>query len=429
MKHLLLPMKIKCCILIIIATLSGTTGWIKAQEKDILNFEEFLGLVGKNNLGYAAQKYNVSMTDAAIQSAGMFPDPQLEVETTNNGVNKNMGYVYGTSVGWTLELGGKRKARINLAKNQAELSKIQLQDFFRNLRAEASLGYIDALRSKAMLEVQQDSYKNILQLAKSDSIRYRLGTISLVTSKQSKLEAASLLNEVYQAESAEQQSFINLSVFLSDSKIAGKDVTGDFNAFNRDFNIDDLILQALNERADLLAARQNTQVAQSQISLEKANRMIDLGISAGAERHTEATNEIAPSPNVNAVKLGLSIPLKFSNRRNAGLKIAEMAHSQAEVEYKQIELSIKAEVMQAYQQYIATQKQVKQFHNGMLTEAKSILEGITYSYKRGESSILEVLNAQRTYNSIRKDYFQALADNAAALIELERRAGIWDINF
>jgi cobalt-zinc-cadmium efflux system outer membrane protein len=267
------------------------------------------------------------------------------------------------------------------------------------------------------------------QLAKSDSIRYKLGTITLVTSKQSKLEAASLLNEVYQAESAEQQAITGLSVFLGDSKITGRDVTGDFNAFNRDFNIDDLMLQALNERADVLAARQNTEVAKSQINLEKANRVIDLGISAGAERHTEATNEIAPSPTVNAVKMGISIPLKFSNRRNAGLKIAEMAHSQAEVEYKQIEQEIKAEVMQAYQQYTATQKQLRQFHNGMLSEAKSILEGITYSYKRGESSILEVLNAQRTYNSVRKDYYEALADNAAALIELERKAGIWDIHF
>ncbi|MGG7436455.1 TolC family protein [Chryseobacterium arthrosphaerae] len=427
MKHL--QITFKACFILIAMVLPGMTGTLKAQEKERLSFEEYLSLVGKKNLSYASRKYNVSMAEAAIQTAGMFPDPQLEVETSNNGVNKNMGYVYGTSIGWTLELGGKRKARINFAKNQSELSKIQLQDFFRNLRADASLGYIDALRSKAMLEVQQDSYQNILQLAKSDSIRYRLGTISLVTSKQSKLEAASLLNEVYQAESAEQQSLTNLAVFLSDHRFTGRNVDGDFNAFNRDFNIDDLILQALNERADLLAAKQNTQVAKSQISLEKANRVIDLGISAGAEHHTEATNEIAPSPTVNAVKLGLSIPLKFSNRRNAGLKIAEMAHSQAEVEYQQIEQGIRAEVMQAYQQYSATQKQVKQFHNGMLTEAKSILEGITYSYKRGESSILEVLNAQRTYNGIRKDYYQALADNAAALIELERRVGIWDIQF
>ncbi|WP_077419085.1 TolC family protein [Chryseobacterium sp. JV274] len=421
-------MKIKVHIIILSVVLLSITG-MKAQEKELLQFEDYLSLVGNKNLGYASQKYNVSMAEASIQTASMFPDPQLEMETANNGVKQNMGYVYGASIGWTLELGSKRKARVNLARNQSELSKIQLQDFFRNLRADASLGYIDALKSKALLEVQQDSYENMQQLAKSDSIRYKLGTISLVTSKQSKLEATSLLNEVYQAESAEEQALTSLSVFLGDSKIAGRDVAGDFNAFNRDFSIDDLILQALNERADLLAAKQNTEVAKSQINLEKANRMIDLGISAGAERHTEATNEIAPSPTVNAVKMGISIPLKFSNRRNAGLKIAEMAHSQAEVEYKQIEQGIKAEVMQAYQQYTATQKQLRQFHNGMLSEAQSILAGITYSYKRGESSILEVLNAQRTYNNVRKEYYQALADNAAALIELERKAGIWDIHF
>ncbi|CAI8731941.1 TolC family protein [Chryseobacterium sp. IT-36CA2] len=421
-------MKIKVQIIILSVILFSITE-IKAQEKELLPFEEYLSLVGNKNLGYASQKYNVSMAEAAIQTANMFPDPQLEMETTNNGVKQNMGYVYGASIGWTLELGGKRKARVNLARNQSELSKIQLQDFFRNLRADASLGYIEALKSKALHEVQQDSYKNMQQLAKSDSIRYKLGTITLVTSKQSKLEAASLLNEVYQAESAEEQALTSLSVFLGDNKITGRDVSGDFNTFNRDFSIDDLILQALNERADLLAAKQNTEVTKSQINLEKANRVIDLGISAGAERHTEATNEIAPSPTVNAVKMGISIPIKFSNRRNAGLKIAEMTHSQAEVEYKQIEQGIKAEVMQAYQQYTATQKQLKQFHNGMLSEAQSILVGITYSYKRGESSILEVLNAQRTYNNVRKDYYQALADNAAALIELERKVGIWDIRF
>ncbi|RKE83036.1 TolC family protein [Chryseobacterium sp. AG363] len=421
-------MKIRVQFIILSVVLLSITG-IKAQEKELLLFEEYLNLVGNKNLGYASQKYNVSMAEAAIQTANMFPDPQLEMETTNNGVKQNMGYVYGAAIGWTIELGGKRKARVNLAKNQSELSKIQLQDFFRNLRADASLGYIEALKSKALLEVQQDSYQNMRQLAKSDSIRYQLGTITLVTSKQSKLEAASLLNEVYQAESAEQQALTGLSVFLGDSKITGRDVTGDFNTFNRDFSIDDLILQALNERADLLAAKQNTEVAKSQINLEKANRVIDLGISAGTEQHTEATNEIAPSPTINAVKMGISIPLKFSNRRNAGLKIAEMAYSQAEVEYKRIEQEIKAEVTQAFQQYTATQKQLRQFHNGMLSEAKSILEGIIYSYKRGESSILEVLNAQRTYNNVRKDYYQVLADNAAALIELERKAGIWDIHF
>lgn len=52
-----------------------------------------------------------------------------------------------------------------------------------------------------------------------------------------------------------------------------------------------------------------------------------------------------------------------------------------------------------------------------------------YSCQRGETSILEVLNAQRTYDDIHTTYYEALFNRAAALVELEKAAGIWDINF
>ncbi|NML71203.1 TolC family protein [Chryseobacterium sp. RP-3-3] len=401
---------------------------LKGQEKEVLSFSSYLNEVREKNLSYAAQKYNVRMAEASILTAGIFPDPQLEMETSDNGVSKKMGYTIGTSVSWTLELGQKRKARIETAKNQAEYAKLQLQDFLRNLIADASVGYIEVLKTKALVEVQKDSYLSMDQLAKSDNIRYRLGAISLVTSKQSRLEASSLLNDLYITESISRQSFSALSIFLG-TGMEDREINGDFKAFNRDFNPEELVLEAVNNRSDLLASKQNINTAASLVKLEKANRIIDLGLSLGAEHNTWATNEIAPSPAVNTVKLGASIPLKFSNRRNADLKIAEMGRMQAETEYKQIENSVRTEVMQAYQQYQATQKQLKQFDNGMLAEAKNILDGISYSYQRGESSILEVLNAQRTYNDIRQRYIETLADNAVALVELERKTGIWDIDF
>lgn len=414
-------------LIIVLCTVTGI--FINGQtEHEPITFNEYLNAVKNKNLGFAAQKYNVSMAEASILTAGIFPDPQIEIETSNNGVSKDMGYTMGGAVSWTLELGGKRKARIETAKNEADYSKLQLQDYLRNLLADATLGYIEALKTKALLNVQKESYQSMLRLAKSDSIRYKLGDISKVTSQQSRLEASSLLNEVYQLEGTQQQSITALSDFTG-SDSTGKEVTGDLSAFNRNFTLNDLITHAFNQRADLLASRQNINTAASRVKLEKANRVIDLGLSAGAGHNTIANNEIAPSPAVNTVKLGISVPLKFSNRRNADLKIAEMGYSQAETEYRQIENSIRTEITQAYQHYTSAQKQLQQFDNGMLKEAESILKGITYSYQRGESSILEVLNAQRTYNELRQNYFQLLAENAAALTELERKAGIWDIDF
>ncbi len=399
---------------------------IKAQQNSPISYQEFMNLVAEKNLSYATQKYNVSIAEAAIQTASMFPDPQLGIDGSNNGISREMGYTFGGNISWTLELGGKRKARIDLSKNQSELSKILLKDYFRNLRADVSESFIDAISAKLLLKVQQNSYENMLRLAKSDSIRYKLGNISLVTSKQSKLEAASLKNDVFQAESKVQQSINELSKYLDNSNTPN-DVAGNFNNFNRDFKLEDLITQALNARADLAASKQNIAVAKSQIKLESANRKIDLGLSLGMSHNTTATNEIAPSPSVNATQLGLSIPLKFSNKRNADLKIAKMIASQTELEYQQAEQNIRAEVMQAFQEYSASQKQLKQYQNGMLSDAKIILDGIIYSYKRGESSILEVLNAQRTYNDVQQSYFQLLSDNAKALVDLERKVGIWDI--
>ncbi|REC63631.1 TolC family protein [Chryseobacterium pennae] len=414
-------------LIILFCTVTGI--FIKAQtEQEPIYFNEYLKYVKDKNLGLAAQKYNVSMAEASILTAGIFPDPQIEMETSNNGVSKDMGYTVGGAVSWTLELGGKRKARIEMAKNEAEYSRLQLQDYVRNLFADATLGYIEALKAKALLNVQKESYQSMLTLAKSDSIRYRLGDISKVTSQQTRLEASSLLNEVYQLEGAQQQSVTALSDFIG-SDCTGKDVSGNLNTFNRNFILNDLITQAFNERADLLASKQNINTAASRVKLEKANRVIDLGLSAGAGHNTVANNEIAPSPAVNTVKFGISVPLKFSNHRNADLKIAEIGYSQAETEYRQIENNIRMEVTQAYQQYTSVQKQLQQFDNGILKEAENILKGITYSYQRGESSILEVLNAQRTFNELRQNYFQLLAENASALIELERKTGIWDIEF
>lgn len=77
--------------------------------------------------------------------------------------------------------------------------------------------------------------------------------------------------------------------------------------------------------------------------------------------------------------------------------------------------------------YKAAQQQATQFKNGLLTEAQKVLDGKIYSYKRGETSLLEVLNAQRTYNDVQQNYYQSLFNYASALITLERSAGIWDL--
>ncbi|MXO34293.1 TolC family protein [Apibacter sp. B3889] len=396
--------------------------------KKQLNYIDFIQQVKNNNLEYAAQKYTVNLAEAEVENAKIIPDVEWNIEGNSN--QKHMGNNLETSLGWTIELGRKRKARIDLAKSQVDLNRYLLQDYLRNLYADASLQFLECIQNKNLLDVQLNSYKTLSNLAASDSIRYKLGDITLTDSKQSKLEAQFMLNEVFKAESEWKNSLYALNLVMGKSQ---KDTlytaNSNFTDFTRDFDLADLITTAQNNRADLQAALQNKEVSQKMLKLAKANRVMDLGISAGMQFNGKATNEEAPSPYHTGVTAGLSIPLRFLNNRKGEVQTAHYTIQQADLEYKQVELQIQTEVTQAYQNYVNTKKQMQQFSNGLLSESKAILEGKIYSYKRGNTSLLEVLDAQRTYNDVQENYYQTLYNFCSALVRLERTVGIWDINF
>ena len=99
-----------------------------------------------------------------------------------------------------------------LARSESELTKVLLADYFRNLRAEATVSYLEALKQYELYKVKQNAYENIRQLAESDSVRFTLGKIMEIDAIQSRLEAGILKNELLQAETDLHNAFSNLNL-------------------------------------------------------------------------------------------------------------------------------------------------------------------------------------------------------------------------
>ncbi|MBB5646046.1 TolC family protein [Pedobacter cryoconitis] len=410
-------------------TMNGQAQVDTLSLKSKISVLQFLNRVGKENLGYAAEKYNVNIAEAGIETAKIFPDPQFSAGAFDNQQAKlKLGQGVTLGLGTTIELGGKRKARIGLAQSVTELNKALLLDYLRNLRADAALAYYSAIQQYELLQVQHYSYQMMKQLADADAIRSKLGAITETDARQSKLEASNLQNIVYQTEADWRNALIKLSSYLgkkSADTLLMPD--GDFENLARDINYQSLISNAQITRADAVAALNNKIVADRSLTLVKANRKVDLGVNAGLQFSGVSTNEIAPTPYHRTFNAGFSVPLKFSNHYKGDIKAAQFTIKQVGVQYEQVQQQIQVEVTQAYFNYTAAQKQVQQYKTGLLSEGKKILTAKMYSYKRGETSLLEVLNAQRTYNEVQQGFYESQSNYAAALIELERAAGIWDI--
>jgi outer membrane protein, heavy metal efflux system len=390
---------------------------------------EYLSKVSKGNLGYIAEQFNVSIAEAQLKAAKVFADPEISVAyATNEDKTMMMGQGIDAGISYPFSLGNKRGANVSMAKSQKELAQSALDAYFQNLRAEATLSYFSAIRQKNLLQLQKDIYDRLHKLAEADSLRLKAGAINATDALQTALEARSQQNQVFQAEADFQASLIQLAQLqgkiVADSMLLP---SGEFPLQQRAYLLPILIQSALERRSDLQFAIRNKEISEKQLRLIQANRAFEFSLDAGYSHSTIVKNEIAPAPAFNSYGAGITIPLKFSGFNRGEIMAAKSAVNQSETLFRDAQLQITGEVTQAWFAFQAIEKQLLHYKAGLVDDAAKILEARTYAYQRGETGLIDLLNAQRTFSDLQIEYHEALYQYSEALVLLEKAAGIWDI--
>jgi outer membrane protein, heavy metal efflux system len=396
------------------------------------SFDEFLALVVRANLEVIAARANVSIADAQIEVAKIFPDPQVTAGV--GGVDlARTGAPITISVGvsGTFELGGKRGARIDAARSDAAGARSALDGLVRTVRADAANAFIDALAARLVVERKSKTLDSLERLVTANEQRHRSGDIGDIPVIQSRVEREKFRGEVLLASGDARDADLRLLLFVGSAADA-VEPNGDLHLAPHAFDPDPLIAQAKTRRSDVVAGRIALGGAKRRITLARANRAIDVTVALGVSHSTEASpdtpyGKIAPTPSVNTLDASLSLPIPWSRVYRGELDAARATASQVETQLAGIELKAEVEVRQALARYDATVAQVRLYTGEILTDSDMVLESTTYNYQRGGATLLEVLEAQRTVDEVYLAYYQALADHAHALVAVERAAGIWDI--
>lgn len=380
-----------------------------------MSFETYLNRVGKQNLEYLASQMGVSIAEDEIIAARVLPDPSLDFEATRE--------TYTLGLSYSLEL-GKRHARVNLAKSQAELEELVFEQNFQELRAGAAELFLDAILQRELLKAKQESYFYMLQLNHSDSLRFLSGEITENEYRQSRLEAISLLNEVYDQEAAYRSSLVDLNQYMGMPADTLNIPQGNWDNLKRDFTLSQLLEIGLNERLELLAASKNVEVRTKNYKLVRAERRPDIDLSLSYERDWNGIQ-----PQMRYAKANVSVPLSFSSINKGAVRSAQYGITQASLIEQETALRVQSEITQAWFAFEAEGKKVAQYQGGVLEESRKVLDGMVYKYKRGETNILDVLIARRSYNEIQQGYLETMTGYASSLVALEKSCGIWDIYF
>ena len=398
-----------------------------------ITFNEFLSEVAKANLDYAAQRYNVSIAQAAIAAAKQFQNPNLQlngaVDVTHSG-SQRMPSTAGAGLTQTIEMGGKRKYRILGARYNYAAAAATLDAFLYNLKLDASAAFADALALSRSADQKRKSAEYLSHLLDTQRERRRAGDLSQADLLQTQVEEQQFQNEVLKAQADAENASLALSSFLGRDR--GQTFLipqGNLEVPPKDFDVSRLLATALKNRADLISLRHARDAAQNNVRLEKANRIPSVDVGVAWTHSTESENSIAPSPEFDSIGLSLSLPLPLWNRNQPAIASAGYSAEQAQKQLEAAELKAEVQVRQSFSAYRNAVERLRHYQSGILKDAEAVLEARRFSYQQGQTPLLELLDAQRTENEVRSGYTDALADHAKALIDLERAAQLSDIHF
>ena len=177
--------------------------------------------------------------------------------------------------------------------------------------------------------------------------------------------------------------------------------------------LEDFQAKALQTRPDYQAADQGVTSANSQNLLAKANGKQDVTASANYS-HVNA---------INAATFLVSVPLAIHNRNQGEIARTQFAITQAQQQEQAANNQVLTDVRDAYEGLQASDRILQLYRSGYLDRAKKDRDISEYAYKRGAVSLLDYLDAERSYRATQLAYRQAIAVGLLAEEQLREAVG------
>lgn len=388
-----------------------------------ITLAQALQLAAQHSPALAAARENVSQAQAQQITASIRPNPVLSWDalfvpifnpSQFTGTYLNNATEFDASVGYAIERGHKRQARMRAARATTAVVRAQTQDSLRGLDFNVAQAYLSALLAKSSLQfAQQDlaSWQNTVQIS---AARYQAGAISLADLDAIKLQNLSFQTTVSGDELALQQARTQLQQQIGVGVLpANFQLAGSLHFEPLPGNLDDMKLAALQDRPDLAAARLGVTAAQSQHALALANGKRDLTTTAQYS-HVAAANNIG---------FLFSIEIPVFDRNQGEIARTAAATTQAQDLERQTNDLVLSDVATAFAAVQQGAKVVTLYTSGYRQQAKQALDIRQYAYARGASSLLDLLDAERTYRNTELGYRQALATYMLAVEQLKEAVG------
>ncbi len=394
----------------------------RAQAPVRITLEQAIDLAAAHNHTLKATRTQIQQNQAQEITAALRPNPNLTADTLfipiepqnfNSNIISNVTE-FDVGVSYLFERGGKRHRRLDAARDATGQTIYQVSDAERTLVFNTAQQFITVQLAESNLDLANQDLASFQQTVDIAKIQYKAGAISEGDLLKITVQLLQFQTDVSSAKVAKLQALASLREFLGyDAVPANYDVEGDLTYQPLQLNRDELLLKALKNRPDLLAANQGVRAAQSQYALAKANGKVDI---TGALTYSHVADE-------STLGLTASFPIPIFDRNQGEIARTQFAKTAAQETAAAASDTVITDVNSAYEAFSGDQEVVNLYTGGYLKQSQDSRDISEYAYHRGAASLLDFLDAERSYRATQLAYRQALASYLIAVEQLKEAVG------
>lgn len=388
-----------------------------------LSIDEAVRLAVARNQALQAQRLTVEASKADEVTAALKPNVNVSFgiagltpftpSSLNADFFQNIAS-YGIGASYLWERGGKRENRIAFAEATTDVTAKTVFDAERQLRFQTAQAFIGVLLAKSTLDLAQQNLKNFSNVVDVNRQRVTAGDLAEADFYKISLQKLQFEQDLSSAEIALVQARANLRQLVGFETVAEDfDAVGELTHTTAALDLENLKRQALDARADLQAAHGGVIAAQKSLALEKSVKARDI------------TGELDYSHTgpQNALGVTASFDLPVHDRNQGNIAKAEVTVRQATETELATRYLVLTDVVNAFAGWQTSEKVVKLYESGYLDQAKQSLDISQYVFQRGAGSLLDLLDAERTFRDTQLGYRQALSNYMTSVAQLNLAVG------
>jgi cobalt-zinc-cadmium efflux system outer membrane protein len=403
--------------------LEGTGVAQNPASTTLITLDQAIDMALAHNHSILATRTMILQNQAQEITANLRPNPTLSADTQFipffspqdfSGDNVNNVQQFDLGLGYLFERGKKRQRRLQAARDQTAVTRAQVTDAERTLAFNVGQQFVAVLLAESTLQFAQQDLEGFQKTVDIGKEQYKAGYIGEGDYLKITLQLLQFQTDVSSARLAKIQALVALRGLLGyDAVPADYDVVGDLAYQPVKGNVEDFQMQALKQRPDFQAAELGVTAARSQILLAKANAKVDVN---GSYVFSHVAGESTAS-------IFASFDLPIFNRNQGEIARTNYALTQAKELQEAASDTVLSDVGNAYEAVRSNEEVVQLYTSGYLKQAEDSRDISQYAYKRGAASLLDFLDAERSYRAVQLAYRQALGSYMTALEQLKEAVG------